>query len=187
VIRHTEAAHQHYHACCQPSPPTKTSEISTQIERLDPVPRWPPLPENLPTRFIRHMETSRIMAQNLQRFRIRHVFRRVDFEVEFQIRRRTSTCSASPQPGTSGRLDPDSHSLDRQQQHPGYRIARVIPRSADGWVHGYVRRAKMWLMFYDDHGECDIRSRAHGGIPCGLWRRLVGVKGLAQYDWGKPE
>jgi hypothetical protein len=187
VIRHVEAAHQHYRACHQLSPPTKKSETSTQIEKLHPFPRWPPRPENLPTRFIRYIETSHVIRPDLQRFRIRHIFRRVDFEVEFEFRGRRSIYSVSPQPGPSGRPGSDSHRLHRQQQRPGYHIARVIPRSADGWVYGYVRRAKMWLVFYDDDGECDRRFRTNSGISCGLWRRLMDVKGLAQYDWGQPE
>jgi hypothetical protein len=190
VIRHNEAAHQHYRACYQPFPLTRKSEISTQTHLLHPPPRRHPPPENLPTRFIRHVEASPVLRQNLQRFRIRHIFRRVDFEVEFESRRSLVRCSALSPTELSQDVKVHSLGLDPQPlQHPGYRVARVIPRSADGWVYGYVRRAKMWLMFYSDNRECSGNCCYPDG-GCGsrwLWRRLIDVKGLMQYDWGESE
>jgi hypothetical protein len=179
VIRHTEVAHQQYRACYPTSPSTKKADISAALERLHCPPRQALLPNNLPTRFIRHLETSHVLWQNLQRFRIRHIFRRVDFEVEFETCKTALISAASPQLDSLEQLDFDHTGLHRQR-HPGYRIVRVIPSSADGWVYGYVRRAKMWLLFYDDHSALGVDSR-------GLWRRLIDVKGLVQYGWSESK
>jgi hypothetical protein len=47
----------------------------------------------------------------------------------------------------------------------------------------------MWLMFYSDNRECSGNCCYPDG-GCGsrwLWRRLIDVKGLMQYDWGESE
>jgi hypothetical protein len=140
----------------------------------------------------------------------------VDFEVEFgsflpkpsrsSLAPPSSSSSSSSFPLRPGRVATIYDSYDNG--YLNYRITHVVPHSADGWVYGYVRRARMFLMLYnrqvssrargDDPLVADTTSRAMemrrkalaigsaGGDSSGSpspWRKLIDVKGLVRYDW----
>jgi hypothetical protein len=190
VIRHTEAAHRQHHLI---SPPLARSTQPSHIKdksppethrSSSPLHSRPPLPDIPSIRFIRRIETDAVMRRNLHHIRIRHIFRRVDFEVEFEcFVPRFSNVPPSAPPIPPPAPPPSSPSSPPRPIHDpdhngslNYRITRVLPHSADGWVYGYVRRARLFLMLYNrpdrgrargEAGPAGDYSTGHGAVETG--------------------